>query len=540
MRAASLHWWRRTSLQIRPVRGSREGLRTTRAMEQRVERRTTRMRLLKSLAFLAVVVSIGVGAAQSPQPAHPAIELFLQAASPDQRTSKTALDEIGSVWRDSYTPLIVDLARLMRPSARPGSRTESEDTPPPDSREDPVGRSRDPFRIDPVGRAGSPIRARLIRLLERKTRQPFADDLNRWRQWMWTLPYDPHPDYARFKGLVYEHIDPRMRAFFSPGVPSRIRLDEIDWGGVTVNGIPPLDHPKHIAAGAAGYLKDHHLVFGVSINGESRAYPKRILAWHELARDALGGVELTIVYCTLCGTVIPYESEVGGKIRRFGTSGLLYRSNKLMFDEETMSLWSSLEGAPVVGRLVDKGLQLRAHPVVTTTWREWREEHPDTTVLSIETGHERDYSEGQAYRGYFATDDLMFRVSAVDHRLKNKAEVLAMHVASRERNANVAVAVSAEFLARTPIYHLDVAGSHLVIITTPGGANRVYQGVGTRFVRVVEPGVVEDAERRRWVVTEEALVQQNDSRVRSERVSAHRAFWFGWYAQFPDTVLITR
>ena len=84
-----------------------------------------------------------------------------------------------------------------------------------------------------------------------------------------------------------------------------------------------------------------------------------------MAIDTLGGVEITVVYCTLCGTVIPYDSLVGGRLRGFGTSGLLYRSNKLMFDEETMSLWSTLEGKPVVGPLVDTGLQLTSHVSIT-------------------------------------------------------------------------------------------------------------------------------------------------------------------------------
>ncbi len=91
-----------------------------------------------------------------------------------------------------------------------------------------------------------------------------------------------------------------------------------------------------------------------------------------MAIDRLGGLDLTIVYCTLCGTVIPYESQIDGRRFTFGTSGLLYRSNKLMFDEETHSLWSSIDGTPVVGSLVGSGLRLSFQSAVTTTWGEWR------------------------------------------------------------------------------------------------------------------------------------------------------------------------
>ena len=97
----------------------------------------------------------------------------------------------------------------------------------------------------------------------------------------------------------------------------------------------------------------------MTVNGESRAYLKRILAWHEMVLDTLGGVELTVVYCTLCGTVIPYESVADGRHITFGTSGFLYRSNKLMFDDETKSLWNTFEGVPVVGSLVVSGVRFR-------------------------------------------------------------------------------------------------------------------------------------------------------------------------------------
>jgi hypothetical protein len=267
-------------------------------------------------------------------------------------------------------------------------------------------------------------------------------------------------------------------------------------------------------------------------------YPQRILAWHELARDTLGNRDVTVVYCTLCGTVIPYDSRVGGTLRTFGTSGLLYQSNKLMFDEETNSLWSSLDGTPVIGPLVGADLRLTILPVVTTTWGEWRRAHPATTVLSLDTGFTRDYSEGAAYRQYFATDALMFRVSRSDPRLRNKAEVLALRLPAGPGATSRPVAVSAEFLKERPVYHVEVAEPRLVVITSAAGANRVYQSGASRFVSVADDGRVLDDRGRFWTITEEALQATFDPGLRLPRVPAHRAFWFGWYAQHPDTLLI--
>ena len=449
---------------------------------------------------------ISPAAGLGPQaPGVPDIELFFQAVSQDQDTAEQALQQIGSMWRDGYATMILDLSRVLQ-----------------------------------MHRDSLPIARRLIEFLQAQTHQRFGTDLNRWREWVWSLPYEPHPEYLLFKGILFSAIDPRMRSFFPENAPTRIRLDEVVWGGVSVNGIPPLNYPEYLSASQAQYLKDSHLVFGLSVNGEARAYPKRILAWHEMARDRLGGLELTIVYCTLCGTAIPYKSEVGGQMYHFGTSGLLYRSNKLMFDEKSMTLWSTLEGKPAIGSLVGTGLRLRSLPMVTTTWKEWKAEHPHTTVLSLDTGHERDYSEGAAYREYFSTDQLMFSVSKRDGRLKNKDEVLVMRLgpASDENGEGMPLAISAKFLKKRRLYQTETAGGDIVVVTSREGANRVYGAQGERFERLADNGRIEDEQGRSWQVTEDALVLESDPETRLPRLPAQRAFWFGWYAQFPDTKLI--
>jgi hypothetical protein len=192
----------------------------------------------------------------------------------------------------------------------------------------------------------------------------------------------------------------------------------------------------------------------------------------------------------------------------------------------------------VVGPLVDSGLRLRPRAVVTTTWKEWRAQHPETTVLSLETGHVRDYSEGAAYRDYFATDRLMFQVPGNDERLSNKDEVLVLRVPTSSAPEPQPLAIAARFLNRNRVYHTEVAGFRMVVVTSPAGANRVFEAGDDRFARPVEPDVVADVAGRAWRVTEEALVLEEDPRVTRPRVPAQRAFWFGWRAQFPHTILI--
>ena len=495
------------------------------------------------LALALIVASLSLlGAATAAPP--PDIALFAQAASAEDGAAREALTQLAAAWKDDYAAPIVDLARLMRPPARARGSIELGAAPERASEDDAFGESpaaaREPFPAAPRPSADPSVRVRerLVRFLEKQTGQRFGQDLSRWRQWMWNRPYAPHPDYAAFKAAVYGRIDARMGAFFAPGAAALVRLDEVEWGGVGVNGIPPLAHPRHVSAAEARYLGEKDVVFGIALQGEARAYPKRILAWHELARDRVGGVELTIVYCTLCGTVIPYGSEAGGALRTFGTSGLLYRSNKLMFDEETMSLWSSAEGRPVIGPLAGSGLELRDYPVVTTTWREWRAAHPRTTVLSLDTGFERDYAEGAAYREYFASDRLMFTVPRTDSRLRNKDEVLALLVTPPGGGERRPLAVAADFLRKERLVTLSFAGRELLVVTTPDGANRVYEVGSRRFTRAPEGGRLQDAEGRRYAMDEDALRAESGEPV-LPRLPARRAFWFGWYAQFPDTELVT-
>ncbi len=376
-------------------------------------------------------------------------------------------------------------------------------------------------------------RSRLLLLLELATGQSFGRDMDRWWDWIWATNPGTHPDYSMFKAALYASIDPSFRDYFDDGLAAKIRLDEIRWGGVVRDGIPPLDLPALTNVRQARYLDDDNIVFGVAINGLERAYPKRIMAWHEMFKDTIGGEHFTGVYCTLCGSMILYRSTIEGEHHELGTSGFLYRSNKLMYDHDTRSLWSTLAGGPVVGPLAESDLQLESLFVVTTTWGEWRRRHPRTKVLSIDTGHNRDYSEGAAYRDYFSTDELMFSVPELDTRLKNKDEVLALRF--REFPLEQ-LAIAVEFLAGRSVYHDSLGAVDFVVLTDPSGASRVYETRGWRFAGWDGRAGVRDASGERWTLTEAALTSPDQTSLR--RLPSHRAFWFGWYAQYPDTRLV--
>lgn len=224
-------------------------------------------------------------------------------------------------------------------------------------------------------------------------------------------------DYAAFKGeLLATRVDPEFRRFIGPAFEASVDLGSVDWGGVKVDGIPALVDPARIPAAGAAELGPDAPVFGVLFGGEAHAYPTEILDWHEMVNDVVGDVPFALSWCTLCGAPVLYRAELDGERTTFGSSGLLFNSNKLMYDRGTDTLWDQLTGEPVSGALAGKASRLQVLPVTTTTWGEWTARHPKTTTISRTTGHARDYSAGAAYGEYFASPETMFPTGVTDGR----------------------------------------------------------------------------------------------------------------------------
>ncbi len=443
-------------------------------------------------AALALCSALAIGSAPArAQPLLP-LETFYGLLNQNDAAAQASLKRIREGWRPEYAAMMLETVGFVP--------------------------SRD-------------VQRGMLQLLAQISGRSFGGDLDDWYWWLWSKEPAAHPDYAEYKAGLYEQVDPRFREYFAGRPKTLIRLDEIRWGGVWRDGIPPLVKPKMIRANEARYLAANNIVFGVAIDGDVRAYPKRILAWHEMVRDTIAGRPLNGVYCTLCGAMVLYDVTIDGVHHELGTSGFLYRSNKLMYDHATKSLWSTLTGTPVVGPLAGKGIELKPLHVVTSTWGEWKKRHPQTLVLSLDTGHRRDYSEGAAYREYFATDGLMFGVPKPDARLPNKAEVLAIRLPAGEP-----LAISADFLRAHRVHHDRLGGQEFVVLTDASGANRVYESAGMRFASWDGESSARDRSGGAWRVEEDKLAGPGGRTLK--RLPAHRAFWFGWHAAYPSTRLV--
>lgn len=412
------------------------------------------------------------------------------------------------------------------------------------------------LRASQLGVVESAPGAPLIGALEKLSGKHFGDDWPAWVEWYGTTTLRPPPGFAGWKGRLFGRIDPRFGGFLSDDLPSRLRTEEIMWGGVGVDGIPALTHPKLVPASFATYLEPNDPVFGLAMDGYARAYPLRILDWHEMVNDRVGGTPISIAYCTLCGAGIAYEGRAtDGRTYTFGNSGLLYRSNKLMYDHQTHTLWNQLTGEPVLGRLASGGPRLTLRPLVLSSWRAWVSQHPETKVLDVKTGHERIYAPGAAYGPYFASGDTMFPVWRRSRALPQKARVFTMRVDGIPKafpvEALVARRVVNDTVGSAPVVLIATRGTITVAAHHEGGqldrirASSLPYSAGAevrafargheRFRPGPSPGIVLDASGRVWRITEGALLGPGDARA--PRLPGFLAYWFAWYAFFPQTLI---
>ncbi len=267
--------------------------------------------------------------------------------------------------------------------------------------------------------------------------------------------------------------------------------EQIMDGGPRKDGIPAILTPRFVTASQADFLNNNDRVLALSRGREAKAYPIKILNWHEVVNDRLDGRPVVVTYCPLCGTGIAFDATIGNATYTFGVSGLLYQSDLLMYDHQTESLWSQISMEAVAGPLT--GSKLEPVYLVHTTWGEWKAEHPATQVLSTRTGFFRDYSR-DPYDGYAQRRDLMFDVTHFDPTYHPKAWIVGVEIDGTAK----AYAFSELEKTETPVRD-RVNGRTLVI----------------QFNRQAASATVSDED--------------------GNPIPSVMAYWFAWYAFHPDT-----
>ncbi|MGI9584487.1 MAG: DUF3179 domain-containing (seleno)protein [Acidimicrobiia bacterium] len=321
----------------------------------------------------------------------------------------------------------------------------------------------------------------------------------------WDLP--THPGYVGYKARLFTLIEPAWQPFFDDD-EANIDWRITSWGGVLIDDrplgdplpcprgcIPALDDPAVTSAAEGSWYPDDQVVFGVEVNGETRAYPKNQMEVHEMANDSIGGRRLGIPYCTLCGSAQAYFTDSvpdGVEIPVLRTSGLLTRSNKVMYDLNTFSIFDTFTGEALTGTLREQGITLEQTTVVTSTWGDWKAAHPETTIVAEDGGLGRTYAL-DPLRG---RDDAgpIFPIGEVDDRLPEHAEVIGVIT---EGGEPIAFSVAALAEATADGGSVELAE---VTITSDGSGYVAHNSDGTPL-------------------------------------AAHQAFWFAWSQFHPDTEL---
>ena len=326
-----------------------------------------------------------------------------------------------------------------------------------------------------------------------------------------------------------------------------VPLEEIRSGGPPPDGIAPIDHPLFQPARDVDWLDRAEPVVVLEVAGsegrEVRAYPVRILTWHELVNDTVAGEPVTVSYCPLCNSAVGYERTIAdGSILDFGTSGSLYRSSLVMYDRQTESLWTHFDGRAVVGQLTGERLTLL--PMITVAWADFVSGNPDALVLSEVTGYQRDYG-NNPYPGYDDPSERPFLYEGpIDDRLRAKERVAVARLGTSS------VTVVWDELAEAGVHETELAGRPIVFVHVGGAvsaldAGRVAEGrdvgaVGVylldRALGPVEP--TDEGLRTSDGTTWNVLGEATGGPLAGERLAPVEhldTFWFAVAAFDPDT-----
>ncbi len=335
----------------------------------------------------------------------------------------------------------------------------------------------------------------------------------------------------------------------SQDTPPLIDPDELISGGPPPDGIPPIDEPKFLAPEDVTFLEPQEPVIAVEVGGVAKAYPIRILMWHEIVNDDFDGTPVVVTYCPLCNTGIAYlRPTIDGEVLDFGTSGKLYNSNLVMYDRQTDSYWPQAIGQAVAGPLT--GTELEFVPARILSWGDWSEAYPDGLVLSTETGVTRDYGTNP-YTGYDDEEQPFLFVGDLDPRLPAKEHVLGIagedviafpYSELAERASGGATVVQGSFGGeRLVIFWQTGTVSALDAAQIPEssdvGAAAAYVPVvdGKRLTFEVQDGrIVDEQTGSLWSIDGRAF-DGPLAGTRLEVALAIDSFWFDWAAFHPET-----
>jgi len=314
------------------------------------------------------------------------------------------------------------------------------------------------------------------------------------------------------------------------GLKHIVPLDKIRSGGPPMDGIPSIDNPQFVEASDANFVSDDDIVIGLEINGETKAYPLSILVWHEIVNDNVGGIPVAVTYCPLCFTNQVFERTINGQQVEFGTSGKLYNSNLVMYDRLTESYWSQALGTAIVGELA--GDELKKIPFDVITWKDWKTLHPNSLVLTTDTGHLRPYGV-DPYGSYYTDPRILFPVENKDDRLPPKTLIVGFH------QGNIYKAYRQNDIESSHVINDVIFDKSILLISQFSGNARAFDRTVNDQVLEFEylDGKLVDLQTQSKWSYEGIAISGPLEGMELTRMAIDPGFWFEWVAFHPDTDL---
>ena len=306
------------------------------------------------------------------------------------------------------------------------------------------------------------------------------------------------------------------------------------------DGIPALEQPEMRLATEIGYLDENDLIIGINTEDGYRAYPHKILDWHEIINDRVKSKHFSINYCPLTGSAMAWDMFLAKELSTYGVSGFLYNSNLIPYDRRSGSLWSQMLMKCINGKKI--GQEPNMYPIIETTWSTWKKMYPESKVVSLNTGFNRPYNvypyiEPLTKADYRHDPFLIFPVDFIDDRLSRKERILGVTIndegkAYRFKSFEGPISViHDQFQGETIVVAGSSEMNFMVVFEThlEDGNELMFQALNDEF-----PAIMSDAEGNKWDVFGKAI----DGPRKGEQLVIPKtcmSYWFAWGTFYRDS-----
>lgn len=392
-----------------------------------------------------------------------------------------------------------------------------------------LGRLRDakaiPILIDLLS-TGDSFSNEILQSLKAVSKKDFGENWLDWTDWARALAIEPLAGYEVFKKDLLVKMDPALAAFSLEEKAKNFKLQDLFWSGELKDAAPSINVPAMIEKRKANFLRDEDVVYGIADGEKAQAYPEKILSWHLIINGTIGLKSFTIIDCPYSQTVNAYETEHESKVLTFGFSGLVYQNSFVMYDHQKGNLWNAATGQALTGKPGVSGETLAPLNVTKMTWKAWKNRHPETLVLDINTGYSKDYEKKSPF---FEREETLETGSSPEENNAENPLIYGVYLNGKAK------AYPIKELKEKGIVNDELGGVNFVLLYTGGDADAVYAFLRDARVFAHIGGFdLKDQNENFWEIQESELKETNSGKI-LKRIPIQPALLTAWLAWFPDS-----